>query len=111
MDTWILVADDHHASLMVQSCVGSLHEIESWDRCDQCPDGQLTFAREIAERIDSLQTDFDNLVVAAPPSFLENLSMAFGDSLNARVCAGLARDMTNLSCRQLRSELHELSLV
>lgn len=111
MDTWILVADDHHASLMVQSCVGSLYEIESWDRCDQCPDGQLTFAREIAERINSLQTDFDNLVVAAPPSFLENLSLAFGDSLNARVCAGLARDLTNLNSRQLRSELHELSLV
>ena len=111
MDTWILVADDHHASLLVQSSVGSLHEIESWDRCDCLPDGPLIFANEIAERIDSLQTDFDQLVVVVPPSFLENLSRAFGDGLNARVCAGLARDLTSLSCRQLRSELHELSLV
>ena len=111
MDTWILVADDHHASLMVQSSVGSLHEIESWDRCAECLDGQVQFAIEIAQRIDTLQTDFDNLVVAAPPSFLENLSLAFGDSLNARVCAGLARDLTSLNCRELRSELHDLSLV
>ena len=108
MDTWILVADDSHASLLVQSSVGSLHQIESWDCLSDRVEEQNHFACDIARRIESLQTDFDQLVVAAPPSLLRNLSVAFGDSLNSRVAAGLARDLTGLSSRQLRSELSDL---
>lgn len=103
MDTWILVADEDHATLMVQSSVGSLHEIESWD-C-QTP---AAFAKDIARSIEALQTDFDQLVVAAPPGLLHNLSLAFGDSLNARVAAGLARDLTRLGSRELRAQISEL---
>jgi protein required for attachment to host cells len=106
MDTWILVADELHAALLVQSTVGSLHEIESWD-C-HCDAEQQSFVCEIARRIESLQTDFDSLVVAAPPSLLENLSLAFGDSLNGRVAAELAKDLSQLSSRELRSQLQEL---
>ena len=107
MDVWILVADEQHAALLVQSTVGSLHEIESWDCASALAEDQSVFAAEIARGIESLQTDFDSLVVAAPPSLLENLSIAFGDGLNARVAAGLARDLTRLSARELRSELGE----
>lgn len=105
MDTWILIADEAHASLLVQSSVGSLHEIESWD----CPEAgvrpPLAFAEDIARRIESLQADFDSLVVAAPSSLLEQLSVAFGDSLNGRVAAELARNLTCLSRRELRQQL------
>lgn len=111
MDTWILVADELHAALMVQSSVGSLHEIECWDCASDCPDDHRKFAGEIARRIEFQQTDFDHLVVAAPPSLLENLSVAFGDTLNGKLAAGLARNLTRLSPKQLRSELRELALV
>lgn len=104
METWILVADEAHAALLVQSPMGSLHEIECWD----CTAGSQELARDIARSIETLQTDFDQLVVAAPPTFLERLSLAFGDSLNARVAAGLARDLTHLTTRQIRQELHQL---
>ncbi|MBT9585220.1 host attachment protein [bacterium] len=106
MDTWILVADEVHATLLVQSSVGSLHEIESWD----CPQAQqrFSYASDIARRIESLQTDFDSLVVAAPSSLLQDLSIAFGDTLNARIAAELAQNLTHLSSRELRTQLEEL---
>ena len=107
METWILVADEQHAALLVQSSVGSLHEIETWDCIIESPDSELDFADKIARRVECLQTDFDNLVVAAPPQLLWNLSIAFGDNLNGKVAAGLARDLTQLSCKQLRSELYQ----
>jgi len=107
MDTWILVADEQHAALLVQSPVGSLHEIESWD----CPShDKMQFAHAIARRIESLQTDFDQLVVAAPASLLEDLSLAFGANLNGKIAAELARDLSNLSIKQLRSQLQDLAL-
>ena len=90
MDTWILVADEVHAALLVQSSVGSLHEIESWDCPDPGAQQRLTYASDIARRIESLKTDFDSLVVAAPSSLLHDLSIAFGDPLNSRVAAELA---------------------
>ena len=106
MDTWILVADKLHASLMVQSCVGSLHEIESW-ACDS----QMELANAIAARINEMQQEFDSLVVAAPPELLVDLSVAFGESLNGKVAAGLARDLMQLNPKQVRSELSEAHLV
>ncbi len=108
MDTWILVADELHAALLVQSSVGSLHEIESWDCVCGCNKHQQSYADEIARGIESLQTDFDSLVVAAPPCLLQNLSAAFGDTLNGRIAAELARNLTHLSSRQLRSQLQGL---
>ena len=111
MDTWILVADEHHAALLVQSSTGALHEIESWDCDSGSREEQMQFASEIAKRIDALQTDFDSLVVAAPPRFLEDLSAAFGDTVNGKVAAELARDLTRLNCKELRSELKGVMLV
>lgn len=65
VDSWILIADEAHASLLVQSSVGSLHEIESWDCSEAGVRPPLAFAEDIARCIESLQADFDSLASAS----------------------------------------------
>jgi protein required for attachment to host cells len=105
METWILMADEAQASLLVQSSYGPFYEIEQWRRQQHSVE---RFAEEVVTRVQSLQSHFDALVMAAPPQVLDQLGRAIPAELQGKVKAQHARYLTHLSQRELRQELAPL---
>ena len=102
METWIVIADETQASLMVRSTYGPFYEIEKWKRTSHSPE---KFTQQIADRLRELQSHFDDLVVAAPPTVLERLCRALP---SVKVTAQYPRYLTHLSQRELGQELRQL---
>ena len=100
-ETWFLLADEKRASLVVPSAYGPYYEIEDWRRQADIQD----FAVQVASRLSSLHSHFDQLVVAAPPAMLERLQRAYPEELRCKIGAEHPRYMTHLSPRELRQEL------
>jgi len=105
METWILMADEAQASLVVRSAYGPCYEIENWKRRAESPQ---IFAEQVAARIQSLQGHFDQLVVAAAPSILDPLCSALSVDLRRKLVHRCARYLTHLSQRELKQELQAL---
>lgn len=105
METWILMADEGQASLVVRSAYGPCYEIESWKRR---ADSTQAFAGQIARRIQSLQGHFDQLVVAAAPSILDSLYSSLSHALRGKSVHRCARYLSPLSQRELKEELQAL---
>ena len=103
-ETWFLLADEARASLVVPSAYGPYYEIEDWRRQTDPQD----FADQVASRLSTLHSHFDQLVVAAPPAVLERLERAYPDELRQKIGAQHPRYLTHLSPRELRQELSHL---
>ena len=100
-ETWFLLADEKRASLVVPSTYGPFYEIEDWRRQADSQE----FAAQVAARLGSLHSHFDQLVVAAPPAMLERLQRAYPEELRCKIGAEHPRYLTHLSPRELRQEL------
>lgn len=105
METWILMADEAQASLVVRSAYGPVYEIENWRRGGDSPG---RFAQLVAGRLQALHGHFDWLVLAASPTFLDFLCAALSPEVRDKLAARAVRYMTHLSQRELRQELQEL---
>jgi protein required for attachment to host cells len=105
METWIVIADETQASVVVRSTYGPFYKIETWRRSGYSAD---YFARQIAQRLVELQGHFDELVVAAPPAVLDRLRQALPSGLAVKVSAQYPRYLTQLSQRELGQELGQL---
>ncbi len=103
-EKWFLLADEKCASLVVPSTYGPYYAIEDWRRQADPQE----FAAQVATRLGSLHSHFDQLVVAAPPAVLERLQRAYPDELRSKIGAEHPRYLTHLSPRELRQELSAL---
>lgn len=103
METWILMADEQEASLVVRSLYGPCYRIETWKRRGEA--AQI-FAEQVAAGVSALRSHFDALVVAAGPNLLDPLSRALPPSLVVRK---VSRYLTHLSSRELSQELAVLT--
>ncbi len=108
METWTVIADETHASLLVRSNYGPFYEIETWKRNSLTHEA---FAQLIGGRLQELQSHFDKLVVAAPPAMLDRLCTSFPKELGRKVSGQYPRYLTHLSQRELGQQLRELCTV
>jgi protein required for attachment to host cells len=68
-----------------------------------------TFAKEIAERLDSGRTSgqFQKLVLMAPPAFLGVLRTQLGDEVRKLVVEEIAKDLVTHSADEVRKHLRQ----
>ena len=99
METWILMADEQEACLVVRSLYGPCYRIETWKRRGEA--AQI-FAEQVAAAVYTLRSHYDALVVAAGPSLLEPLCSALPTQL---VVHRVSRYLNHLSSRELSQEL------
>ncbi len=135
MNTWILVADGSRANLFLRAKDNRLEKLEGWDNpegrlagsdsetdslgsarpgssmtppTDPKRHSQVVFARQLASVLKDRSSAYDRLLLVAAPKFLGDLRPLLDESVQKKIAAEFAKDLTQLSAHELAPHLDKL---